>query len=65
MNCIGNLKPESEEDLCGITVSIMVVTRRNSFTGRNGEVFEGEVNDVIRIDTCLPGSNNKHGKAEA
>ena len=65
LKCIGNVKPKSEADLCGITVSLTVVIRKGTFKDRNGKERDGEYNEVTRINACLPGSNSKHAKAEA
>jgi hypothetical protein len=52
LHCIGNLSPNSADDLCNVPVLITVVTRKNSFTGRNDEVIEGVTNEIVRIEPC-------------
>jgi hypothetical protein len=54
LDCIGNLTPGNEADLCGVPVMITVETRKNTFTGRSGEAVEGVVNEVVRIEAYLP-----------
>jgi hypothetical protein len=54
LHCIGNLSPQSETDFCGIPVMVSVVTRKNAFTNRNGEEVEGQVNEIVRIEPCMP-----------
>ena len=50
LQCIGRLEPQSETDLCGVPVLITVGTRKNTFTGRNGEEVEGVVNEIVKIE---------------
>ena len=52
LHTIGRLAPQSVADLCGVPVLITVGTRKNSFTGRNGEVVEGIVNEIVKIEPC-------------
>ena len=52
LHTIGQLAPQCEADLCGVPVLITVGTRKNTFTGRNGEEVEGVVNEIVKIEPC-------------
>jgi hypothetical protein len=49
LNCIDNLSPQSEADLCDVPVMITVETRKGMFTGRDDKEIEGVTNEIVRI----------------
>jgi hypothetical protein len=50
LDCIGNLEPKHEGDLCGTGVFITVSCRKDSYVNRKGEKAVGTSNEITRID---------------
>ena len=48
--CIGNLAPVCESDLCGVKVVISVQNRKNKFVNASGVEVETTVSEVVRIE---------------
>jgi hypothetical protein len=50
LDCIGNLNPQNEDDLCNVAVVIEVECSKNQYTNRKGEPAEGWSNEIVKID---------------
>lgn len=50
LDCIGNLAPASEDDLCNIAVSIETECKKSTYNNRDGEPTEGINSEIVKID---------------
>ena len=50
LQCIGNLAPACEADLCGVNVLLTVQNRKTKFVNANGVDVETTVSEVVRIE---------------
>jgi hypothetical protein len=51
LDCIGNLEPKDESELCHIAVFITVSCKKETYTNRKGEQAEGIFNEITKIDS--------------
>ena len=50
LDCIGNLNPQDESDLCNRVIWIEVECEKQSYTNKRGEQAEGINNAIMKID---------------
>ena len=53
LDCIYNLDPKDESDLCNIVVWIEVECKKNSYTNREGKPAEAINSEIVKIDPCV------------
>ena len=53
LQCIGNLAPTCEADLCGVSVLLTVQNRKTKFVNANGVDVETTVSEVVRIEALV------------
>ena len=50
LDCIGNLDPQDESELCNIVVWIEVECKKSTYNNRKGEKAEGINSEIVKID---------------